>query len=409
MTRLPIPGSDEGEWGEILNEYLLQAHAGDGSIKPGVVTLANLESSVQTQISASVGATGPAGPSGATGPSGASGAAGATGASGPSGTTGATGATGPTGPAGATGPAGPQSIVVLDVNDPDPDPPLDGVLYIRLTGDVVDLSAPTVPTGLTAGTLTASTIQVSWNASTDNIGVTGYQVRRDGGSPIAVAGTSYTLTTLSSDTEYSIDVRAGDAAGNWSAWSSTIQATTSAVSGLLFADDFNRANGQANNGWDSTGGTTGVTISSNSLAFNGWGGYGRAWQSNLPKNISVRAVFTGEIGVFQGIFLGYTSASFAGIKLFNKSGTWVVGNAINWDAADVNVAFTNTPSTPYTSLRLDFDGTTITAYINGVIVHTTTPATLGITLDTNPGSVYLAGYCGEAKAPSVDSIEIYEA
>lgn len=38
MARLPVPGSDDGTWGTILNEYLLQAHNADGSLKPQSVS-----------------------------------------------------------------------------------------------------------------------------------------------------------------------------------------------------------------------------------------------------------------------------------------------------------------------------------------------------------------------------------
>ena len=51
MPRLPIPGSDGGQWGNILNEYLSVSHNADGSIKPSALTEV-------------VGATGPIGPIG---------------------------------------------------------------------------------------------------------------------------------------------------------------------------------------------------------------------------------------------------------------------------------------------------------------------------------------------------------
>ena len=124
MARLPIPGSDEGEWGEILNEYLSQAHASDGSLKPGAVAFSTLAPSLQTQITTTTGPTGPSGPegpTGATGPAGVSGAQGATGAMGPSGAQGASGAAGATGPTGATG----SSVTVTLVNDADWPPPSD--------------------------------------------------------------------------------------------------------------------------------------------------------------------------------------------------------------------------------------------------------------------------------------------
>lgn len=42
MARLPTPGGDSGNWGEILNEYLLQSHDSAGALKPGVVTKADI-------------------------------------------------------------------------------------------------------------------------------------------------------------------------------------------------------------------------------------------------------------------------------------------------------------------------------------------------------------------------------
>ena len=46
MTRLPIPGSDDGEWGRILNEYPLAAHKSDGTLKDGSMP----ESALATQV-----------------------------------------------------------------------------------------------------------------------------------------------------------------------------------------------------------------------------------------------------------------------------------------------------------------------------------------------------------------------
>ncbi len=42
MARLPIPGSDNGTWGDILNDYLLVEHNGNGNLKNGVVTDAKI-------------------------------------------------------------------------------------------------------------------------------------------------------------------------------------------------------------------------------------------------------------------------------------------------------------------------------------------------------------------------------
>jgi len=42
MTRLPTPGSDSGQWGDILNNYLSQSHTADGKLKTDSVTAAQL-------------------------------------------------------------------------------------------------------------------------------------------------------------------------------------------------------------------------------------------------------------------------------------------------------------------------------------------------------------------------------
>ncbi|AEI12208.1 glycoside hydrolase family 6 protein [Cellulomonas gilvus] len=92
-----------------------------------------------------------------------------------------------------------------------------------------DTVAPSVPTGLAAGTTTTTSIALSWNASTDNAGgsgVAGYDVYRGTtliGSPTT---TSFTATGLSPDTAYSFTVRAKDVAGNVSASSAAVNART---------------------------------------------------------------------------------------------------------------------------------------------------------------------------------------
>ncbi|MFD6313672.1 glycoside hydrolase family 6 protein [Streptomyces nigra] len=98
--------------------------------------------------------------------------------------------------------------------------------------DPGDTSAPTAPTGLRATAKTASSVSLAWTAATDNVGVTGYDVYRDGtrvGS--TTAGTMYTDTGLSAATAYSYTVRARDAAGNVSAASTALSVTTEAGGG----------------------------------------------------------------------------------------------------------------------------------------------------------------------------------
>ena len=52
MARLPQPGSDQGVWGEVLNDYLLQAHAPTGMLKNDIVGEANLTVAARTKLNA---------------------------------------------------------------------------------------------------------------------------------------------------------------------------------------------------------------------------------------------------------------------------------------------------------------------------------------------------------------------
>ncbi|MHA7111667.1 fibronectin type III domain-containing protein [Sunxiuqinia elliptica] len=100
------------------------------------------------------------------------------------------------------------------------------VRFIDVTG--VDTQVPTAPTGLTSSNITGSSFSLSWNASTDNVGVTDYGIYIDGVWHSAVSGTSTTISGLAANTQYTVSVLAYDAAGNYSAQSSPITVTTTA-------------------------------------------------------------------------------------------------------------------------------------------------------------------------------------
>ncbi|MGE5528005.1 MAG: family 20 glycosylhydrolase [Patescibacteria group bacterium] len=98
-----------------------------------------------------------------------------------------------------------------------------------------DTQAPTAPTNLEATAVSSSQINLTWTASTDNVGVTGYQVFRNGVQVGTSATTSYSDTGLQPATTYSYYVKAYDAAGNVSSQSNTAQATTQAGGGANLA------------------------------------------------------------------------------------------------------------------------------------------------------------------------------
>jgi chitodextrinase len=94
------------------------------------------------------------------------------------------------------------------------------------TAAALDTIAPSTPTALVATVVSASRIDLSWLASTDNVGVTAYRVFR-GGALVAALGnvTTYQDGSLSPSTSYVYTVQALDAAGNASAQSSPASAT----------------------------------------------------------------------------------------------------------------------------------------------------------------------------------------
>jgi hypothetical protein len=92
-----------------------------------------------------------------------------------------------------------------------------------------DTQAPSVPTGLTASPQSSSQIALSWNSSSDNTGVTGYKIFRNGTQVGTVTATTYTDAGLAASTAYSYTIAAYDAAGNNSSQSNAVSATTAAA------------------------------------------------------------------------------------------------------------------------------------------------------------------------------------
>lgn len=91
-----------------------------------------------------------------------------------------------------------------------------------------DSEAPTTPTNLTSPAQTANTVDLAWDASTDNVGVTGYKVYKDGALVLTTAQTTAQVTGLVASTSYDFTVSAIDAAGNESAPTAALTQVTTA-------------------------------------------------------------------------------------------------------------------------------------------------------------------------------------
>ncbi len=111
--------------------------------------------------------------------------------------------------AGATGSS---AITVIDVENPLTQP--------------ADTQPPTAPANVKLTATSPTTVQATWDPSTDDTGVTGYTVSRNGTAIGTVTSPSFTDITAQPATSYSYSVTASDAAGNVSAASGAVSVTT---------------------------------------------------------------------------------------------------------------------------------------------------------------------------------------
>jgi beta-glucosidase len=186
-----------------------------------------------------------------------------------------------------------------------------------------DTTAPTAPGTPTAAGVTASSLNLSWPASTDNVGVTGYDVVRiQNGTETTVASAttnSAALTGLTAGTTYGFAVYAKDAAGNRSARSGTVMVTTATGSGSASCGVK-----YAVNDWNG-GFTANVTVTnSGAAAVNGWTlrfafpgnqqvtqGWEGTWSQSANQVTAVNASWNGTINAGASVTVGF-NASYTG-------------------------------------------------------------------------------------------------
>lgn len=142
-----------------------------------------------------------------------------------------------------------------------------------------DTMAPSTPTGLSVTMISSSQINFVWNPSTDNVGVVGYRVYRNN-SQIATTNTpSYADNGLAANTAYVYAVAATDAAGNVSALSSSISATTQPSPSTKFSLN-ERVQTTANVNVRSTASTTATLLGTQPIGTAGVIVGGPIWSTN---------------------------------------------------------------------------------------------------------------------------------
>ncbi len=164
------------------------------------------------------------------------------------------------------------------------------------SNSVADTQAPSAPTNLTASNTTQTTVDLSWSASTDNVGVSGYEVLQDGAVLGSVTGTNTTVSGLTANTSYTFRVRATDAAGNTSGNSNSVAVTTASAGG---------------------GGTSGCTAGVSSFPYNegfesGLGGWTQGSGDDfdwIRQSGGTPSNSTGPSSADQGSFYVYVETS----------------------------------------------------------------------------------------------------
>jgi chitodextrinase/lysophospholipase L1-like esterase len=258
-----------------------------------------------------------------------------------------------------------------------------------------DTTAPSAPSAVTVTNPTASTVPLSWTASTDAVGVTGYRVRRAGivvGTP---TGTTFTDTGLAPATSYPYTVTAVDAAGNESTPSAEVTATTAAgTTGAvsIATDDYNRPD-STTLGTTATGalrylssGTVSPVISGQRIGHTAAAGIGAVLvdtgRADVTIEATLAAIGTGPSTRQGGLAIRATTAgNMYWLSTRRDGGTdgfdlWQITNG-----SPTRLTFTKGGVLPTAGqrLRVTAVGSTITAFVDGLQVAQVTTATFNQT------------------------------
>ena len=291
------------------------------------------------------------------------------------------------------------------------------------TTPAVDTQPPTTPSNLTATAASSSQINLSWTASTDNIAVTNYLIESCMAASCTYAqigtatGTTFNNTGLAANTGYNYRVRATDAAGNLSGYSTVASATTTAtISGLVAAYSFNEGTGATvadSSGTGNNGSTTNTTWTAsgkygNALVFNGSNSLVtvpdtaslhlttamtlEAWVN--PSTVTAAwsdVIYKGNDNYYLE---GTSSSTFPAVGgTFGAAGTTLLGT-------------TALAANTWTHLAATYDGATLRLYINGTQVASTA-RTGNLATSTNALQIGGDSLYGQTFSGMIDEVRIY--
>ncbi|MDP2178442.1 MAG: fibronectin type III domain-containing protein [Methylobacter sp.] len=161
--------------------------------------------------------------------------------------------------------------------------------------NAADTIAPSAPASLSATASSTTKVELSWNAATDNVGVTGYKVYRNGTEIGTTAAARFTDASVVADTTYSYAVKAYDAAGNLSASSNTATVKTALATVSItsyYAGSITANSARIN--WTTNSPSTGVVYygtNSNNLNLRAWANTSATSQSVQLTGLNRRTTY----------------------------------------------------------------------------------------------------------------------
>jgi hypothetical protein len=294
---------------------------------------------------------------------------------------------------------GNHTFYVFAINYPasDANPQLPGS---PKTVNFSDTQKPTNPTNLTASVISSTQINLAWTASTDNIGVTGYRIFRNGSQIATPSTNSYQDKNLTPSTAYSYYVVAFDSAGNASGNSNTVNATTQAPPNTAPRGNIDSANTANIVGWayDPEAGADAVRID---IYMDGTATAN--FLGNTTANLTRSDLATSTIvGVNHGFNYALPSTITTGNHTFYVF-------AINYPASDANPQLPGSPKT----INFPVVDNTAPVISNGIPTGTitaTSTAMIGVTTNENASCRYYfspnASYDNMANYPFTSSDNI---
>ncbi|MFG1617883.1 LamG-like jellyroll fold domain-containing protein [Nonomuraea wenchangensis] len=291
-----------------------------------------------------------------------------------------------------------------------------------------DTQAPTAP-GSLAATGGPGSAQLTWTASTDNVGVTGYTIHRSttpGFAPSAanqvgsVTATTFTEGGLAAGTYY-YRVRAADAAGNLSPSSNEVSATVTAppaTPGLVAAYGMNEGSGTTvgdSSGQHNTGAATDTTWANGkhgkALSFNGtssWVTVPHAQSLRLTNKLTLSAwVRPSTVGALWRAVLMKERSTGGGYGLYASTEYSAPAGWLETTEASAGVRGDDPlPLNQWSHLATTYNGSTMNLYVNGVLISQE-PFAGDVLDDGGPLRIGGNAFWGEFYGGLIDEVRVY--